>query len=234
MESLNLQVHALVGKLKGPNPNERLRHAIINESPPTRDPHMNELRFEENLAIREVLDDIIGMVDRREKLISSASEKAENTRDERMAQHIKKLEELMSDFLVLFNPILDKIRSYSQSLKESISDSEAYLKSLTGIIEAGKTIEGTSATLQELEKDADGVQAELEQSSDTLEKIEDLFRRTKQYSPTSSAARSEDTERASTHRSSHLSLKSDVAQDSRSHVLTGTRFSSHESSKSQH
>src|SRR2546425_10375125 len=135
---------------------------------------MNELRFDENLAIREVLDDIIGMVARREKLIDSASQQAGKTRDERMAQHVKKLEELMSDFLVLFNPVLDKVRTYGQSLKESISDSEAYLKSLAGIIEAGKTIEGTSATLQELEKDADGVQGELEHSSDTLEKIEDL------------------------------------------------------------
>ncbi len=37
---------------------------------------MNELRFDENLAIREVLDDIIGMVNRREKLIQSATEEA--------------------------------------------------------------------------------------------------------------------------------------------------------------
>ena len=194
---------------------------------------MNELRLDENLAIREILDDIIGMVVRREKLISSSNERAEKTRDERMAQHVKKLEELMSDFLVLFNPVLDKIRSYGQSLKESISDSEAYLKSLTGIIEAGKTIEGTSATLQELEKDADGVQEELQESVDTLDKIEDLFKRTKQYSPNSSASGSEETDRVSPARSIRSPKTSD-AQTSRSHILTGTRLSSHESSKGQH
>lgn len=195
---------------------------------------MNELRFDENLAIREVLDDIIGMVARREKLITSASQQAEKSRDERMADHVKKLEELMSDFLVLFSPVLDKVRAYGQSLKESISDSEAYVKSLTGIIEAGKTIEGTSATLQELEKDADSVQGELEQSTDTLDKIEDLFKRTKEYGPSSSVSRSDETGHTSTHRSTHSPPRSDDAQDSRSHVLTGTRLSSHEPSKSQH
>ncbi len=194
---------------------------------------MNELRFNENLAIREVLDDMIGMVARREKLISSANQQAEKTRDERMAQHVKKLGELMSDFLVLFDPVLDKVRKYGQSLKESISDSEAYLRSLAGIIEAGKTIEGTSATLQELEKDADGVQEELRQSADTLDKIEDLFRRTKQYSPNSSTSRSEETNRVSPSRSSRLP-RSNAAHPSRSYVLTGTRLSSYEPSKSQH
>lgn len=161
---------------------------------------MNELRFDENLAIREVLDDIIGMVVRRERLISSASQQAEKARDERMAQHVRKLEQLMSDFLVLFNPVLDKIRSYGVSLRESISDSQAYLKSLTRIIEAGKTIEGASATLQELEKDANGVQGELEQSTDTLHKIEDLFERTKQHSRAPSASRSAEPDRLSAHR----------------------------------
>jgi hypothetical protein len=160
---------------------------------------VNELRFDENLAIREVLDDIIGMVARREKLIISASQQAVKTRDERMTQHVKKLEELMADFLVLFDPILDKVRSYGESLRESISDSEAYLKSITRIIEAGKTIEGASATLRELEKDADGVQGELEQSTDTLDKIEDLFERTNQYTRAPSASRSAEADRPFAH-----------------------------------
>jgi hypothetical protein len=143
---------------------------------------MNQLTFDENLAIREVLDDIIGMVDRREKLIRSASEEAERARDDRMAQHVSQLEALMADFLTLFEPIMVKIRKYGEGLRDSITDSENYLRSLVGIIEAGKSVEGTSATLQELERDADGVQEDLELSSELVDKIEDLFRKTRPYS----------------------------------------------------
>jgi len=142
---------------------------------------MNQLRFDENLAIREVLDDIVGMVDRREKLIQSAGQMAEETRDERMAGEIKQLERLMSDFLTLFDPILVKVHAYAEGLKQSISESEAFLRSLVGIIDAGKTVDGTSATIQELEKDADEVQTDLDLANRTLDKIESLFKKTKQY-----------------------------------------------------
>ena len=153
---------------------------------------MNELKFDENLAIREVLDDIIGMVERRENLIRSVSQQAEKSRDERMAQHVQKLEGLMSDFLALFDPILTKVKRYGEGLRESVSDSEKYLKSLVGIIDAGKAVEGTSATLQELEKDADGVQEELKLNSEALSKIEDLFKRTRQYGRNSQGPRLDD------------------------------------------
>lgn len=196
---------------------------------------MAQLRFDENLAIREVLDDIIGMVARREKLISSADQQAEETRDERIAQHVKKLEELMSQFLTLFEPILDKIRAYGESLKESIVDSQGFLKSLAGIIEAGKAIEGTSATLQELEKDADGVQGDLHQSTETLDKIHDLFKRTKIYRPNSSGSRSEETTiHHPSPRTRHVQSESEMVEGLRSHVLAGPRLSSHQPSKSQH
>lgn len=145
---------------------------------------MNQLRFDENLAIREVLDDIVGMVDRRERLIESAGKMAEETRDERMAGEIKQLERLMSDFLTLFDPVLVKVRAYAERLKQSIAESEAFLRSLVGIIDAGKTVDGTSATVQELEKDADEVQTDLDLANQTLEKIENLFKKTRQYLPT--------------------------------------------------
>src|SRR5712692_274618 len=150
---------------------------------------MNQLTFDENLAIREVLDDIIGMVDRREKLIRSAAEEAERSRDDRMAQHVTQLEALMTDFLTLFEPIMVKIRKYGEGLRDSITDSENYLRSHVGIIDAGKSVEGTSATLQELEKDADGVQEELQLSNEALGKVEDLLRRTKAYSHQNSEPR---------------------------------------------
>ena len=150
---------------------------------------MNQLRFDENLAIREVLDDIVAMVDRRERLIESAGNMAEETRDERMAGEVKQLERLMSDFLTLFDPVLVKVRAYAERLKQSTSESEAFLRSLVGIIEAGKTVDGTSATVQELEKDADEVQTDLDLANQTLDKIENLFRKTRQYLRTEPTAK---------------------------------------------
>jgi len=142
---------------------------------------LNQLRFDENLAIREVLDDIVGMVDRRVRLIEAAGQMVEEMRDERMAGQVKQLERLMSDFLILFDPVLVKVRAYREGLKQSIGESEAFLRSLVGIIDAGKTVDGSSATVQELEKDADEVQTDLDLANRTLDKIENLFSKTRQY-----------------------------------------------------
>ncbi len=196
---------------------------------------MNELRFDENLAIREVLEDIIGMVDRRERLIRSVSQQAEKSKDGRMAENVQKLEGLMSDFLTLFEPILSKVRKYGEGLRESISESERFLKSLVGIIEAGKTVEGSSATLQELEKDAEGVQDDLQLSSEALGKIQDLFKRTKQYGPNAREAKPDNplgpVPSVRPRRPRRTATRTCV---SRSYLLPGSRLLSDESSKSEY
>jgi GTP1/Obg family GTP-binding protein len=195
---------------------------------------MNELRFDENLAIREVLDDIIEMVDRRERLIKSASQEAERSRDERMLQHVRQLEGLMSDFLTLFDPILTKIRKYGEGLRDSIADSERFLKSLVGIIDAGKSVEGTSATLQELEKDAEGVQDQLQLSSEALSKVEDLLRRTKAYSRQPTETRPENAPDAVAHEIQRREQRTVRSHNSGSYFLPGSRLFPDQSSKSQH
>lgn len=197
---------------------------------------MNQLTFDENLAIREVLDDIIGMVDRRDKLIRSAAEEAERARDERMAQHVVQLEALMTDFLTLFEPIMVKIRKYGEGLRDSITDSENYLRSLVGIIDAGKSVEGTSATLEELERDADGVQEELELSSELVGKIEDLFRKTKPY--TRQALESKQEPSIETSNSPREASRRDQrvlrTHTSGPYFLPGSRLLPDKPSKSQH
>ena len=196
---------------------------------------MNELKFDENLAIREVLDDIVGMVERREKLIRSASQQAEKSRDERMAQHVQKLEGLMSDFLALFDPILTKVKRYGEGLRESVSDSEKYLKSLVGIIDAGKAVEGTSATLQELEKDADVVQEELKLTSEALSKVEDLFKRTKLYGQSVQVSRPDDPlDSAMLPKPRRKQRSAAKPRALGSYLLPGSRLLPDEPSKSQH
>ncbi len=190
---------------------------------------MNQLTFDEDLTIREVLDDIIGMVDRREKLIESAAERAEDSKDDRMAQNVVQLQRLMSDFVALFDPIFVKVRAYSESLKQTISESEAFVKSLVGIIDAGKTIDGSSATVQELEKDADEAEENLRESKEILSRIENLFKRTKRYSE--AGPRPEDGEaEINESRSRGTSHRTD--RGSRSHIIAGgPRLSLDEPSK---
>src|SRR5215831_3928308 len=142
---------------------------------------MSGLQFDENLAIREVLDDVVAMVDRREKLIQSATEVAERSRNDLTTRNVKRLEKYMTDFLVLFGPILVKVRNYQESLNESITETENYLRSLEGIIDAGKGVDGSSATIQELEKDANGVVEELQLMHQAHDKIDDLFNKTSRY-----------------------------------------------------
>ncbi len=197
---------------------------------------MKQLTFDENLAIREVLDDIIGMVDRREKLIRSAAEEAERSRDDRMAQHVTQLEALMADFLTLFEPIMVKIRKYGEGLRDSITDSENYLRSLVGIIDAGKSVEGSSATLQELERDAHGVQEDLELSSELVGKIEDLFRKTRRYSHQAFESRPE-TSIEAPNRAREVSRRDQrvlKTHTSGPYFLPGSRLLPDKPSKSQH
>ncbi len=142
---------------------------------------MNQPSLDDNLAIREVLDDIIGMVDRREKLIQSAGLQAEETGEQRIMEYIKRLEELMVKFLTLFDPVLVKVRAYGESLRNSASESEAFLHSLVGIVDVGKTVDGSSAMVRELEKDVDEVEYQLKVSTETLNKIRGLFKRAEHY-----------------------------------------------------
>ena len=197
---------------------------------------MNELKFDENLAIREVLDDIIAMFDRRERLIQSASSEAERSRDEQMTRNVTLLERLMSEFLALFDPVLVKVRGYAEFLRESIADSEKYLGSLVGIIDAGKSVEGTSATLQELEKDAEAVQEELEMSNEVLGKIEDLFARTKPYTRPALDTETDPINRvtATPMESQKRDQRPARPRPLRTYPLPGSRLLPNKPSKSQH
>ncbi len=149
---------------------------------------MSQLSFGDNLVVREALDDMVEKVATREKLIQSARQLAEKSRDERMGGNVRLLEALMSEFLALYKPVIERIRKYGESIQESISESEAHLKSLLGIIEAGKGIGGMPSTLHEIEEDAEEIKESMQLSATVLDRIGKLLQRIGRYDEKSQEA----------------------------------------------
>src|SRR5438034_2988457 len=82
---------------------------------------MRETMFDDSYNIREVLDDVIERVTLREKLIQTAKQFAEKKREDRYTLAIKQFENLMGDFLRLYQPILDRLGSYRQGLQKELT-----------------------------------------------------------------------------------------------------------------
>src|SRR5207247_11307453 len=104
-------------------------------------------------TIREALNDVIERVSLRENLISTAKQFAEKKREDRYTLAIKQFENLMGDFLRLYQPILDRLGSYRQGLQKELTGLKSSLATVTGMLEVSKGIEGLQAKVQRLEAD---------------------------------------------------------------------------------
>src|SRR5207247_8815320 len=96
---------------------------------------MRETMFDESYNIREVLDDVIERVTLREKLIQTAKGFAEKKKEERYTLAIRQFENLMTDFLRLYQPILDRLRSTRKSLKNAHSSLKSYIDTINIVME---------------------------------------------------------------------------------------------------
>src|SRR5438046_4249353 len=90
---------------------------------------------------------------------------------------IKQLENLMGDFLRLYQPILDRLGSYRQGLQKELSSLKSSLATVTGMLEVSKGIEGLQAKVQRLEADVQDLDETIKEKSKTADKIDDLFNR---------------------------------------------------------
>src|SRR2546426_11638468 len=82
---------------------------------------MRETMFDESYNVREVLDDVLERVAVREKLIQTAKQFSEKKREERFTLAIRQFENLMADFLRLYQPILERLRSYREGIQKELS-----------------------------------------------------------------------------------------------------------------
>src|SRR6266849_952452 len=81
---------------------------------------MREAMFDESYNVREVLDDVLERVAVREKLIQTAKQFSEKKREERFTLATRQFEILMADFLRLYQPILERLRSYRDGIQKEI------------------------------------------------------------------------------------------------------------------
>src|SRR5436309_16042704 len=95
---------------------------------------MRETMFDESYNIREVLDDVIERVTLREKLIQTAKGFAEKKKEERYILAIRQFEYLMTDFLLLYQPILDRLCSYRDGLLKELSGLKSSLATVNGML----------------------------------------------------------------------------------------------------
>jgi len=144
-------------------------------------PGLSERMFDETYNMREVLDDVIERVAFREKLIQTAKQFAEKKRDERFNLATRQFENLMSDFLKLYQPILDRIRGHREYLQKELSGFRMALNTTNGMLEVSRGIEGAGAKVQRLETDVSELDGIIREKSKVAEKIDDLFNRVKPY-----------------------------------------------------
>ncbi len=142
---------------------------------------MNERMFDETYNVREVLDDVIDRVTMREKLIQTAKQFSEKKKDERLALAVRQFESLMVDFLRLYQPILDRIRSHREFLQKELSSFRMALNTTNGMLDVSKGVEGLGARVQRLEADVAELEGIIKEKTKMAEKIDDLLNRVKPY-----------------------------------------------------
>jgi len=136
---------------------------------------MRETSFDESYNVREVLDDVIERVSLREKLLGTAKQFAEKKREERFTLAIRQFENLMVDFLRLYQPILDRLRIYREAMQKEITGLRSSLATINGMLEVSKGIEGLAPRVQQLEANGQELDSTINDKMKMANKIDDLF-----------------------------------------------------------
>ena len=155
---------------------------------------MEDRIFDQNYVVREALDDLLGKVATREKMIESARQLAERKKEEKTSVVLKNFEHLMVDFVSFYQPILEKIQTFKTNLQNAMSDSKSLLSSVKGVLEVTKSIEGMSPKVKELETDQDELDRTIKDKVATLEKVKTLFDKVHPYTGGNGSSAREDAE----------------------------------------
>ncbi len=142
---------------------------------------MRETVFDESYNVREVLDDVIERVALREKLLGTAKQFAEKKREEKFTLAIRQFEGLMVDFLRLYQPILERLRSYREAMQKEITSLRSSLATVNGMLEVSKGIEGLAPRVQQLEADGQELDARINEKMKMANKIDELFNRVRPF-----------------------------------------------------
>ncbi len=160
---------------------------------------MDEHIFDPDYVVREAIDDILGKVETREKLIDSARDLAEKRKDESHVSVVKNFEGLMVDFLHFYQPLIERIKRYESSLHDSITDLRAHLASTKSMLQVTKGIEGVTTKSEDLDREISHIEKTIQRKTTTIDRIKKLFEKTKPYQAEASASEG-DAEKAASHR----------------------------------
>jgi len=160
---------------------------------------LDEHIFDPDYIVREAIDDILGKVETREKLINSARELAEKRKDESHVSVVKNFETLMVDFLHFYSPLMERIKRYEGNLHDSLTDLKSHLASTKSMLQVTKGIEGVTAKSEDLDREITHIEKTIQSKTTTIDRIKKLYEKTKPYQSESSAAERE-ADRTATHR----------------------------------
>src|SRR5437879_7574698 len=142
---------------------------------------MRETVVDESSKVREVLANVIERVKVRQKLLATAKQSAEKKREEKFTLAIRQVEGLMVDFLRLYQPILERLRSYREAMQKEITSLRSSLATVNGMLEVSKGIEGLAPRVQQLEADGQELDGRINEKMKMANKIDDLFNRVRPF-----------------------------------------------------
>ena len=140
---------------------------------------MADLSFDESYNMREAIEFLTERLGVRERLIQSARQFSEKNGSAKFGITVKRFEDLYSDFLKLYSPIIEKIAGHKETIQKGIMAQRDSLTGIVGMIQVARGVDVLADRLRELETDAKGIEAAIAEKSKTLEKIDDLLNRTR-------------------------------------------------------
>jgi Rad3-related DNA helicase len=151
---------------------------------------MGDMSFDETHNVREAIDFLADKLTLREKLIQSAKQLSE--KDQRFSFTVKRFEDLLADFLRLYQPVLDKIAGHKEALQREILSQRQALSGVTGMIEVAKGVDILAERVRELENEAKGIETTIKDKNKAIEKIDSLLTKAKHRSPDASRTEHEE------------------------------------------
>ena len=141
---------------------------------------MGDMSFDETHNVREAIDFLTDKLTLREKLIQGAKQISD--KDQRYSFTVKRFEDLLTDFLKLYQPVFDKIVGHKEALQKEILSHKQTLAGVTGMVEVAKGVDVLAERVRELESEAKGIETTIKDRTKALEKIDYLLSKAKHRS----------------------------------------------------
>ena len=145
------------------------------DSHPVEDGQLGDLTFDETYNLREAVDFLSDKLAVREKLIQSARQFSEKSGNAKFGVTVKRFEDLMTDFLRLYSPLLEKVAGHRDVLQKDIQSQKDALTGVLGMIQVARGVEVLTDRVKELESEAKGIESGINDKVKAIEKIEDLL-----------------------------------------------------------